>query len=302
MRGYKTIIAAAAFMSAIFTCGTAQASNFGGEGTVVSFDFTGTVQYRIADQVTVTNPDGSTITVPRDTLTPLDAYDGVPSLLQPGAEVNLNFISFANAINDPACGGRLRIGTTGACAAPTITSAPALNQFRPQTSTSTSSGGEGPIAAGLDGLYIVRDPDSGEYQLELPNGEYIFGNASVPDYQYDSFTQMLTGSMVPCIVASPCNDLETGIGTANLLSFPLGIIGDFDSSIGPNGAGYDAGSAGFLDIIGSFSLPVNSPTQVPAPSGMLIFALGILAILRWVRVRTLQLPGIDPAYPNQAKA
>jgi hypothetical protein len=256
---FKTMLSAGIAASLLFAPATASASivEINGRGQLT---FEGTVQYRIDDTIQVSNPDGS--------VTVFNRAD-VPDFGIAAGSTATTTISFS--LTDPVfslagCSGRYSLGASvnqDTCAITARVETP--------FGTTQFGGAGGDVPPGIQGLVLNRDQSTGEFTLVDPVGDYSLSFLTVPNYQYDSFTGLLSAPGDPCVSAFNCPD-DRATGNLNVQSFPLAITGDFGRVQPGFDVGYDAGLLGFFDIVGGFRSG-NQPTPVPAPGMLLIFGL-----------------------------
>ena len=238
--------------------------------------FTGEVAYRIDDTVQVRNPDGS--------MTSFDASAFGPTGPATGDPVSITYTYAANdpAFSNAACGGRYALTTVAAAGGCSVGTTVRID------GGATLLGGLGFGSTGGDnppfisGMFLRVDPVTGATSIDLPTGEYRLGYAAVPNYQYDSASRTLTGVGDPCVSAFSCYE-DVLTGTLDRFSLPLAITGDYGKIRPGFDVGYRAGTAGFLDVLGSFSFSGGSSgggsTPVPEPGSSLLFALGLGALV-----------------------
>lgn len=233
--------------------------------------FTGKVAYQIDDSVVLRNPDGSTVTVDSSAFSERSLAEGRSVSIQ--FSFNRSDPSFSN----PSCGGQFELATpqtSGPCNV--VTTARILGGGPLQGPS--FSGALLNIPPSVSGLFLNLDPATNALSVEVPSGSYQLGFISLPNYQYSSFTELVSGPTFPCVNAFDCPD-DIGFGTLDRFRVPLTVTGDLDRSQGGAEVGYNAGSAGFLDLIGGFTFDLSpTPTPVPAPGMLLIFAGGVVAV------------------------
>lgn len=253
---------------------TAQTANY------VDLLFKGKVDYVRGDNLSLSNPDGSTTTLSSAVLPDY--------LIAPGSEVSTTFRFDSNdpAFGNSACGGRFSLnlqGAGGACSVATTVQTPFGN---------AGFGGSGGDARGsIVGLDVLRDPATGALSVDLPNSSYSFQYVGVNPYYYDSSTGTLSGPTTNgCVNTFNC-PAGSGNGSAGQLSFAIPIAGDFGKVQPGFNVGYDAGSAGLFSIIGGFFFGGASgggsssggPVSVPEPGSLLLFGGASLALARMRR-------------------
>lgn len=254
----------------------AQAANF------VDLRFTGRVEYVRGDNISLSNPDGSTTTLSSASL---------PNyLIPPGTEASTTFRFDANdpAFADSACRGRVSLtlqGAGGGCSVAATVQTPFGN---------AGLGGTGGDAQGsIVGLFVQRDPATGALSVDIPSGSYNFKYVGVNPYYYDSSTRTISSpTSNRCVDNFNC-PAGTGSGSATALSFNIPVAGDFGKVRPGFDVGYDAGSAGLFSIIGGFFFGGASgggsssggPVSVPEPSMLLLFGGASLALTRTRRRR-----------------
>lgn len=246
----------------------------------VELTFTGKVEYSIDNNVRVKNPDNSFTTFDRSQI-PAYRFNN-------GDELSLTF-SFdqnAPAFSNAGCGGRFQLrdsgspgGATG-CQLETRISTPF---GRPQFG---GAGGDSPpFIAGFD---ILKDPQTGELSIDFPTGSYQVNYLGVNPYYFDSATKTLTGPDQNICVDSRNCPQAFGTGTSSAISFLIPIAGDFGLVSPGLNIGYDAGSIGSLNLVGGFSFSGNGGTPVPAPGGLILFALAAAGLVAGRKRKVLQ--------------
>jgi len=257
---------------------TAQTANY------VDLQFTGKVEYVRGNNVSLSNPDGSTTTLNSATLPDY--------LIAPGTEVFTTFRFDANApaFSNSACAGRVSLNLEGAAGGGSCTMAAIVKT----PFGNAGLGGLGGDAPGsIAGLDVIRDPATGALSVDIPSGTYSFRYVGVNPYYYDSSTGTLSGPTANgCVNAFDC-PTGSGSGSADRLSFDIPIAGDFGKVRPGYNVGYDAGSAGLFSIIGGFFFGSTSgggsssggPVSVPEPSMLVLFGGASLVLARVRRRR-----------------
>lgn len=265
----RILILATAAAALMATPAMAQSSDF------YELRFTGTVTQSGNDAITARNPDGSTTTLTGDQI-PQYRYG-------PGDAMELTFVIDKNqpVFSNPACSNRFAITFnpgSGSCVAE-------ISQVRTpfgQVGMGGTGGDSFPSVVGMD---VLRDAN-GNLTVDLPTGSYTMRYVGVNPYFYTSATGSLSGpTSEPCVSAFDC---LAGIitGTLNGWSTNIPIAGDFGLVRPGFDVGYDAGSAGPLQVSGSFAGSSGNPTDVPAPGALLLFAGGAVVIARRRQSRT----------------
>ena len=271
------VVAALALGLSLSAPAAAQTANY------VDLQFTGKVEYVRGDNISLSNPDGSTTTLSSATLPDY--------LIAPGTEVSttFRFDSNAPAFTNSACGGRVSLNLAGpglgSCSVAATVSTPFGN---------AGLGGTGGDAAGsIIGLDVLRNPATGALAVDIPSGTYSFKYVGVNPYYYDSSTGTLSGPTANrCVNAFDCPN-GSGSGSGDRLSFAIPIAGDFGKVRPGFNVGYDAGSAGLFSIIGGFFFGGASgggsssggPVAVPEPGMALLFGAASLRLARARRRR-----------------
>lgn len=235
----------------------------------VDFTFRGTVEIKRDDSITLRNPDGSSTTIPSSEIPAYRFNQG--DTLDTTFRVFTDNLSTANS----ACGGRFTLTFQGG---PCTASARIITPF----GEVGWNGDSGPRVSGLD---VVRDPQSGEYRLDMPTGSYSMGFVGINPYHYNSGTGDLSSPTSTACVSNPYACGSNFTGNANGIYFgAIPVVGNFGQNPQGQNYGYNAGSAGIFSIVGNFLTGGGgNPTQVPEPGIALLFAGGAMAL--WMRRR-----------------
>ncbi len=234
--------------------------------------FTGKVQTTIDDTVLLRDPNGRQVAIDGD------AFEG--RVLKDGRTMSVRypFNRSDPVFQNSSCGGSFDFATPQTAGPCSIRTRPEIRGGGPVTGTFFSGQffQEPPF---IEGLSLTIDPVSGALTADVPGGSYRLGYVTVPNYQYDSASRAISGPNLPCINAFDCPD-DIGTGTLDRLRFPLTVTGDNDLSQVNAERGYDAGSAGWFDLVGGFAFNLSpTPVPVPAPGMLLIFGGGALAVV-----------------------
>ena len=245
-------------------------------GDFYELRFAGTVTQSGNDVITARNPDGSTTTL---------TGDQIPQYrFGPGDAMALTFIIDKNqpVFSDPTCGNRFAITFNPGASACVAEISRVLTPFG-QVGMGGTGGDSFPRVLGMD---VLRDA-SGNLTVDLPTGSYTMRYVGVNPYFYDSATRTLSGpTNEQCVSAFDC---LAGIITGTLTGWStnIPIAGDFGLVRPGLDIGYDAGTAGSFQVSGQFGGGSSgNPTDVPAPSMMVMFALGAGIIAARRRRRT----------------
>jgi hypothetical protein len=236
----------------------------------VDFTFTGTVTQAANDTIVARNPDGSTTTLTGSEV-PDYRYD-------PGDQLTTTYRFLTNqaAFGNASCGGRYSLGfaaqNAGRACGVELAS---VNTPFGRVGLGGAGGDANPSISGLD---LVRDANGG-YSIDMPTGTYSMRYVGVNPYYFDSRSgQLLAPNNNICVDAFNCpTGVITGTPTGWTTNIP--IAGDFGLVRPGLNVGYNAGSAGTFSVAGLFSFGSGNPTDVPAPSGVLLFGGAVAALV-----------------------
>jgi hypothetical protein len=237
----------------------------------VDLTFTGTVTQSLNDTITVRNPDGSTVNFSGDQVPDYRYRTG--DALTTTFRFDANQPSFSN----PACSGGVALTFVPDSVGPGSCRAQVGRITTPfEGAGFGGTGGDSPPF--LNGLRVVRDPDTGRFSVAAPTGSYNFGYVGVNPLQYDSRTQTLSGpTSFPCVNTFDCLG-SIANGTLTSMFFPVDIAGDFGLVRPGFNVGYLAGRAGGVTVSGGFSFSGQDPIDVPEPGMIGLFGLGAAAV------------------------
>jgi hypothetical protein len=241
----------------------------------VDFTFTGTVTQAANDTIVARNPGGSLTTL---------SGDQIPDYrYSPGDQLTTRFRFLTNqsAFADPRCNGRYSLGFTQQLRVIGAACSVELASVQTPFGQVGLGGSGGDSYNTVVGLELLRDP-AGDYSIAMPTGSYSMRYVGVNPYYYDSATgELRAPNNNICIDAFNCPDgAITGTPTGWTTSIP--IAGDFGLVRPGLNVGYNAGSAGIFSVAGLFSFGSNgggNPTDVPAPSGVLLFGGAVAALI-----------------------
>jgi hypothetical protein len=264
-------LSAAALYASIGSSAIASAQTSPG---FVDFTFAGTVTRAANDTIIARNPDGSTTTLSGSQI-PEYRYNVGDQLT-----TTFRFLTDQPAFSNASCGGRFTLGfaAQNAGRACNVELASVNTPFG-RVGLGGSGGDANPNITGLD---LIRDA-AGAYSIDMPTGTYSMRYVGVNPYYFDSDTgQLLAPNNNICVDAFNCPTGEI-IGTPTGWTTNIPIAGDFGQVRPGLAVGYNAGSAGTFSVAGLFGFgSLGTPTDVPEPSGLLLFggAVAALAVRR----------------------